>query len=911
MLEHLWHWLARVQGNAGHIAFGEARCLYLSFLAENQTRFDQIDDDDFLKASQDPRLVRAERLFERAARCARQEGRSDNVAVAQYQRGMLLHLQGRLSEARGQLAMSADALLSSVSGDRSERATLSGCYYHLGILEMREGRPADAERLLRKSLEIDEADADLVGVRLCRSALETLASCSFPKKPGFRLPGPSANDGPSPPANQPASLLQTPPKDLPDQPAPPGRGPDVEDSARTRKEEAAAFEYSSPIDFPVSDVTDVIWLLSYSVEANDVFMKELEPQLVGFLSRRLRIQRAAFGSSDESRATLERIAPDEALCAAILILEEEALRDATFLRWAKLCVGLVTERDDFRLFVGSPVVGRPLEEARRWAQGIGRDLIESLFQTVQFDVRRGDDSVSPSSLAATPFVLPGPAEVGEACGTYLRNLSEIRSAAFWRKLRLMLVRFCGRVAWIGQAASAALLFLILVAVSLSAETSTLLQWIRSHGTTAALLVGIVLFPIHAVLASLILRGPQMMNILVRQRRELRRLLLVLFLLSAGLGFLVSRLELSSAWLWLGVGAGLLFDHARRVDVSLRRASVSLSNCLEAYNQPDLPNWLIAKGRRLAEHPLYVPLFPAVRPRIFLSYGRDRAWSEGVARRLHQMLTAQGTVSFLDETIGRGANWRAILNRSIAETDVFVSIVDEETLSRQWVAAELIAALAGRVRAGAPKIIILAAQRVEAVSHPKALPVFQALLNAPRGVGDSREPRVLNITDASLAVVASGLRQYHYETFAVIPGEWSLVLRWLTIPIVAIGVVSEWVGLPATVIFYLEYWNRTNIGAWLEESRLLAAACLLLGYLAGFNARLVTATAFEVERTHARGRTAKAIFGAGLAALAILWSRSLEPLFVGWMVVLGCLGWCLAVLFLVTIRGEKPSLFGPD
>ena len=170
MLEHFWHWLARVSGNEGHIAFGESSRLYTAYIDAVQKPFDQLDDKDFAAARHSADLARAEQLYKKARKHTAQEGRRDNVTTADYQLGMLFHLQGRLSEARRHLQLAADALQSSVSAGLSQRSMLSGCYYHLGIIAMRNDNRAEAERLLHKSLEIDDADMDIGGMAVTKAA---------------------------------------------------------------------------------------------------------------------------------------------------------------------------------------------------------------------------------------------------------------------------------------------------------------------------------------------------------------------------------------------------------------------------------------------------------------------------------------------------------------------------------------------------------------------------------------------------------------------------------------------------------------------------------------------------------------------------------------------------------------------
>jgi len=237
----------------------------------------------------------------------------------------------------------------------------------------------------------------------------------------------------------------------------------------------------------------VIWLLSHSVEANDVYMAELERQLAGGVARRLSVQRAAFGNADASQATLPQIASDKRLCAAILVLEKEALVNPEYLRWAKLCVDRVAAADDFRLFVGAPVAGNEFGEYEQSAGHEGRQLIDELAQTVQFAVAGEESASSVSStprMTVAPVLVPGPGEVCEACRSYLQDVDAIRAGAFWRALRLFLAAIVGGLAFFGQLVAVVLLCLTAFAFLVLRGDAALPQWIHSHREIVGLLAGI-------------------------------------------------------------------------------------------------------------------------------------------------------------------------------------------------------------------------------------------------------------------------------------------------------------------------------------------------------------------------------------------------------------------------------------
>ena len=369
--------------------------------------------------------------------------------------------------------------------------------------------------------------------------------------------------------------------------------------------------------------------------------------------------------------------------------------------------------------------------------------------------------------------------------------------------------------------------------------------------------------------------------------------MTLIFISLGLTFLSSHLSAPTPWLLLGISTGAVFDHARRYGIYATRSTISLQACLESTSNAEQLDQLIAKGVKATEHPLNIPLFPAVRPRIFISYARRTSWSAHMARQLHRLLSAQRALSFFDrDAIGAGSSWRMVLNKCIADADVFISFIEAQTTARRWVAAEIMLPSAKAI-SGSPRVVVLTSADMDTWPANKCLPVFNAIVRNSSPMSDESQVRVIKADEASLASVASSLRPAHYQTASVLPDTWSLLLQGITIPLVSIGSLGEILGYPAAILFILECWSKTSVGHFLTEWRLLEVACLIGCYLTGFSARLVASTIWEVRRENDH-RPTKAIsisFG-GLAALSILWLKRVDPLIIGWAADIGCVGWSL-------------------
>lgn len=907
MLEHFWSWLARIRGHPGHIAFGEARSLYLRYVETLVSPFDRLSAADFEGARNNPDLLRAEALYRAAREHSANEGRNDNVAMSDYQLGLLLHLQGRFTEAQKHLELAVEWLRASVTASAPRRSALSGSFYHLGLLAMRRGDRGEAERLLLASLAIDEEDADSYGISLCRSAMETLATWPFDgvlpdDRPSAEVPVASLGDlSPQVPSFGDA------PEGAPQLPAR-GRASGEGDPENGREMEE--------IDSLTITSTAVVWLLSHSVEANDIYMAQLEMLLARGAVTRLLVRRTAVGSADPAQSALPRLEPDEYLYAAILVLEEEGLNHDAYLYLAKQCLSRVTELEHFRLFVGGVQAGRLVCDYKRTAGAKGKEFLEGLKHEVQLGNPK-NEAEKPSGSASVQSQVPGPDEVCSACWAYLRQARAVRAAAFWRRVRMVVARSAGRFAYCSQAAAATLVGLAALAGLALGSGGALSHFVASHAGAVACLAGIVWFPVNTLPAYYLLRGMRAVARMPQERPDLARLFVAFLPASLGIGVLIDRLRPPLPWFVLGIAAGCLIDHVRRAGVQQRRAGVSLRRCRKRVEEgrSSIAEEVLSRGAKLVEHPMFVPLFPSIRPRVFVSYTHRSVWSSHEAHRLDRLLRDQGTVSFIDQqSIGPGSSWWSVLNRSLGETDVFVAFLDAKATTQPMVAAELLAALEARAASGTPRILVLAGPDLAGRNRRESFPVFEAVLADPVSPESHRQVRIIPGAGPVLDAVASDLKPARYETTAVVPGAWAKLLQVLTLPLVILAPpIVEIAGWFLGVLALLEHWERTNVGAFLESSQLLGAACLVGAYLAGFAARLLAARAFEVGGLR-RGLGPFGVLAlpfVGISALVFVWSKGLSPLLLGWVAVLAGAGWYLAEVFLGTVRREKPNVFGPE
>jgi tetratricopeptide (TPR) repeat protein len=156
--------------------FRAARLAYEDYIRDSSAMgrpgFPKLKEIDFRRAASDTHLLQAEQLYLRALALSRQEKVFRDTAVALYQLGMLYHLQGRLAESREALEEALDIADSLPHLEDPEIKLISGCCYHLGILAAREGRTDLAKTFLNRSVNIDDAFADVYGQALSSEAID-------------------------------------------------------------------------------------------------------------------------------------------------------------------------------------------------------------------------------------------------------------------------------------------------------------------------------------------------------------------------------------------------------------------------------------------------------------------------------------------------------------------------------------------------------------------------------------------------------------------------------------------------------------------------------------------------------------------------------------------------------------------
>jgi hypothetical protein len=173
MLGKLYEWYAARYMPRFKI-FREAKVLYNHYMDTQNISFYKRTDEIRSFAARDAYLMEAEKKYKKAIQLSEIETVLSDVAIGKYQLGMLYHLQGKFDEAMNELNSSTDILESLPQINKELRQTLSGCYYHLGIIEMIKGSNENARKHLINARSIDEVIGDYRGVALEDEVLKCL-----------------------------------------------------------------------------------------------------------------------------------------------------------------------------------------------------------------------------------------------------------------------------------------------------------------------------------------------------------------------------------------------------------------------------------------------------------------------------------------------------------------------------------------------------------------------------------------------------------------------------------------------------------------------------------------------------------------------------------------------------------------
>ncbi len=817
-------------------AFAEGKRAYEAFLRSLAVPFHEMSEEQYRLARKDPKLRAAMESFGTALSMSEREGELADAAVAKCQLAEAHHARGELDKADSLIRAALRILSNLPNQDRASGISL--CHYQLGVIAMKQKRYPEAVRELRHSRKIDEARADRAGVKMCEQAL---ASCAMA---GADI------DYPAPETPE-AFSIQEPSEQVGE--------PVSEDPPLLESEQE-----SEPIRY---GQRQVIFLVSHTVEANDALMTHLNA-LGNEFGRPVAVSRAATGATDPQQRHLRE--PDSAQhpCAAILILEKAGVQDPLFREWATAFMQRTSIASDFRLLVY--LHDLTMEELREWSDR--EPMIAMLFDTTQI-------AESPSLEQLRRTLVP-----------YVRRVERIQAEAMWRVFRTRMATVCGHIA-----------FVVLVIAAVIALLGYPLWWLISSQSglgpfapaMVSLFLGFLFFPVLAPLIFLLLRGLRFTALAPRDVLAFMRWICVGFVFMLLANTVIQRmLDGPDAWLFLGLVGGIVLDAVRRAGRQARRQAINLEALLE--NATD-STWREPANTVRQEDPLKpfsCPLLPSLSPRVFISYTRSSTKGIQLATSLYRKLKAEGATPFLDRaSIPEGANWRQALNRQLGECDVFICILDERSVQREWVAAEVLAAIESRRITGGPEIILLMDPAIRNGSRPM-LPLFAGIVAAADDPPMPGCPRIVLLNEDTPTALAWGLAPGRFTSRAVFPQGALLSVKYPAIGLLVLAGLGVPAGLMLGFFTVLEGISGFPFRVWLMEHGGLIPLALLASFWLGYNARITVIVNFEREHTRGVVIGLPILVMAGLAIFCLASIPQLSALVAGWAVVLLIWGWML-------------------
>ncbi len=582
-----------------------------------------------------------------------------------------------------------------------------------------------------------------------------------------------------------------------------------------------------------------------------------------------------------SSEMLGQTLPDvgRATCAAVIALQNAALRRSAYLEFLQSCIEQVIRRDDFRLYLLlDDVSAEQIYHSRPTSDDPVEQVLARLVDTVQF---------SAASTVET---------VANQVRGHVKALEESRRIAKWRRTRLSIAAIAARVAMIIQLLCLAPALFLVLWLPVWDPQATLREY-GGHEAEVAVICGIAAVPLLVLLLFSYTRyGPFLIH-MHKQR---------LGMLYAGVGSVIGapvmvvplRLHAPLAWIAVGVISGFLLDAARRYGYAVRRQrhEISIKTIALRHGRLEprlrrhaLPTWI---------DPMRAPLLPLAFPRVFISYTRASQWGQHLAGALSRRLAAGGAGVFSDHAIPEGTSWRRALNQNLGHASVLIALVDADTVVREWPAAEVEAALLGQAMAGSPQLVVILAPSLPPPDDDawRWLPVFRTVL-APRD--DQREsgPIVLADSDKAIEDIVAALRPQSYRAQGVFPLALAELLRRLwAIPQLLVMLLGNVGAIAGNLVFVLVLLHLVGLDVvgWLTQMRALTALFACCCQWLGYTLRLTLASRFQLR--HARWRPITATHRnacIGLALLIAILSPGVSPLVIGCSILIGVISFCVA------------------
>jgi len=438
--------------------------------------------------------------------------------------------------------------------------------------------------------------------------------------------------------------------------------------------------------------------------------------------------------------SIKKALQDKDYIAVILVIEKAWLAKPIFLNLVKTLRDRISSHEDFRCYV--LLAGLSLQEFNTAAEEPNADILADLVDTVQLSQFKDID------------------EILEQLKDYKKLRRNIRLGETGKRIHVAAANISIFFSWIIELPC--LVFTALVVLAYYMKWSLPVSDIFNPLFTfsAGLIVFPVLLYVIYVLSNLAEAGKN---------------ILFMFLGSTliGTGFTIIQNISGGLQIYsLSIVFGIVLEIFRRASYADRRLLIKIDvNKVTPLDQK-LPALVHNAIEGLNTNPFTCPIFVEQRPILFLSYTRRSEWGKQLAQKLNSKFQTLQSESFLDvKNIQSGSNWRQALNNAFGKTNVFISLIDEISLSRIWPAAEIECALGVEDTYSLPRIIVLKKKGLEIEEIKGIFPVFQEILRLSPEAVTPFQPSIIEINDADdprLDILTSQLRFPEFETPSVVP-----------------------------------------------------------------------------------------------------------------------------------------------
>lgn len=512
--------------------------------------------------------------------------------------------------------------------------------------------------------------------------------------------------------------------------------------------------------------------------------------------------------------------------AAVLVVDRSAFASEAFVAAARLAIGAMSDRDDFCVF--PLLLGVTVAELRVLAAQ-QNDLAATLLENIHLDT-------SMESLAGVVRIIE----------KYLAQIETLKAFSRFERLSCTIAQIAGKGA-VGLSCAAVLAALVV---------SLLLQKIVTGGATAlepfgraaAILTwtAVSILALHQYhLLRLFADYPHVQVDYPRIRSDVLSTSAIGGLLT--LEGLALHQTLEPVLIGLGIGIALMST------VRAGRRAQNLNSRLA-----EIPG-AIADGTMLPQ--LYeemtgtilstgIPLFEPFHKRIFISYSSASPWSSTVAVHVAELLRTSGAKVFLDQpSLRSGFSWKKQLRWAIDNANVFIAVLDQVAVRREWVAAEFATALRNKALKRTPEIFVVHPKDMDfsATSNPASAFFADVLVRPSHPIPEWMRSKLAAYDTSTCTAMCKAIRTFPLTAEFGVPANLAIGLAVNLLVIVA-GFASN-LALPLLGVVLL------STGGIAELTTLVCArtgamlpASAVLALLGGYSVRSAVRCFAEIRRS---------------------------------------------------------------